>query len=63
MWPRSTGSTVEIDNLTMTELNLLSQKFIDLDSSVQEMRALIDQKFNHIEGYVENLESRISNLR
>jgi hypothetical protein len=53
---------MEIDDLKV-ELALLAQKFTELDLAIQEIRAFADQKFNHIEGYIENLELRISNLR
>jgi predicted transposase YdaD len=54
---------MEMNNFMQTELPLLTQKLADLDSSIQEIRAFVDQKFSHIESDIENLESRISNLR
>jgi hypothetical protein len=45
-----------------TELDF-SQKLASLDLGLQELHAFVDQKINHIESTMENLELRINNLR
>jgi hypothetical protein len=54
---------METDNIIKIELATFEQKLANFDLALQEIRALIDQKFDHIEGAIENLESRINNLR
>ena len=54
---------METDNSTSNETSLMVQKLVDLELSIQELRALIDQKFNQFENDLERLELRINNLR
>jgi ribosome assembly protein YihI (activator of Der GTPase) len=51
-----------MDNLTKTNEEF-AQKLANLEIFLQELQAFIDQKINHIESGMENLELRINNLR
>lgn len=41
----------------------ISQKMSKLETNFQTMQAFLDQKIDQLEGEIENLESRINNLR
>ncbi|MDR0595829.1 MAG: hypothetical protein LBF94_04040 [Puniceicoccales bacterium] len=51
-----------MDNFTKTN-EAFAQKLTNLENFLQELQAFIDQKINHIESSMENLELRINNLR
>ncbi|MDR1255764.1 MAG: hypothetical protein LBJ94_02475 [Puniceicoccales bacterium] len=53
---------METNNFTR-ENGILGQRLVDLDLALQELRAFVDQKIDHIETNMENLELRINNLR
>ncbi|MDR0679734.1 MAG: hypothetical protein LBF42_01705 [Puniceicoccales bacterium] len=51
-----------MDNLTKIN-EAFAQKLANLEIFLQKLQAFIDQKINHIESGMENLELRINNLR
>ncbi|MDR2436171.1 MAG: hypothetical protein LBD33_02585 [Puniceicoccales bacterium] len=51
---------METNNFTKSDF---FQRLTSLDLSLQELRAFVDQKIDHIESTIENLELRINNLR
>jgi hypothetical protein len=53
---------MKMDNFIEKEVTF-EQKLTGFDLALQELRAFLDQKIDHIESSIENLELRINNLR
>lgn len=41
----------------------INQKISGLESSIQDIQAFVDQRFDQLENEIDTLESRINNLR
>jgi hypothetical protein len=52
-----------MENFSKADLNFMQNKLGILEAQVERMKAYIDQKFDEIGGTVDDLESRINNLR